>query len=43
MKAGLAIVLTLIAGFMLYQRYSEKLACEAGHLARDEAARRAGT
>jgi hypothetical protein len=41
MKVGLAIVLTLVAGYMLYQRYSEKLAREVGYVARDEAARRA--
>jgi hypothetical protein len=41
LKAGLAIVLCLVAGVMLYQRYTEKLAREAGYDARDEAIRRA--
>ena len=41
MKAVLAIVLALVAGAMLYQRYSEKLAREAAYAARDEAERRA--
>ncbi|HZX33476.1 MAG TPA: hypothetical protein VFF03_19150 [Rhodocyclaceae bacterium] len=43
LKAVLAIVLTAIAGFLLYQRYQDKKARDAGYEAQDTAERRAAS